>query len=84
MGIAQPASNNAMLQLAPTEVSAVAGLRGMIRQSGSITAVSITTALAARSVHPGLTIGHALLIFAALLLIALPLIRLVPEHHGSW
>jgi EmrB/QacA subfamily drug resistance transporter len=84
MGIAQPASNNAMLQLAPTEVSAVAGLRGMIRQSGSITAVSITTALAARSAHPGLTIGHALLIFAALLLIALPLIRLVPEHRGSW
>jgi EmrB/QacA subfamily drug resistance transporter len=84
MGIAQPASNNAMLQLAPTEVSAVAGLRGMIRQSGSITAVSITTALAARSSDPGLTIAHALLIFALLLIVALPLIRLVPDHRGSW
>jgi EmrB/QacA subfamily drug resistance transporter len=84
MGTAQPAANNAMMQLAPSEVPAVAGLRGMIRQSGSIVAVSVVTALAARSSHPGITLGHVFIVFAVLLVISLPLIRFVPEHHGSW
>ena len=43
MGLAVPASNNASLQLAPDQVAAIAGLRGMFRQSGSIIAVSVTT-----------------------------------------
>ena len=49
MGISTPASNNATLQLAPDHAAAVAGLRGMFRQSGAITAVSITAAIVARS-----------------------------------
>jgi EmrB/QacA subfamily drug resistance transporter len=84
MGLSVPASNNASLQLAPDQVAAIAGLRGMFRQSGAITAVSVTTAIMARSAHPGLVQAHVFLVFAVLLVLLLPLIKLVPEHHGTW
>jgi EmrB/QacA subfamily drug resistance transporter len=84
MGLSVPASNNASLQLAPDQVAAIAGLRGMFRQSGSIIAVSVTTAIIARSSHPGLVQAHVFLVFAVLLIALLPLIRLVPDHHGNW
>jgi hypothetical protein len=38
----------------------------------------------ARSDHPGLIQAHVFGVFAALLVLLLPLIRLVPEHHGTW
>ena len=60
MGVCTPAANNATLQLAPEQAAAVAGLRGMFRQSGAITAVSITTALVARSSQPGLVEARVL------------------------
>jgi MFS family permease len=84
MGLSVPAANNASLQLAPDQVAAIAGLRGMFRQSGAIAAVSVTTAIIARSSHPGIDQARVFLVFAALLLLILPLIRLVPEHHGGW
>lgn len=100
MGLSVPASNNASLQLAPDQVAAIAGLRGMFRQSGAITAVAVTTAVIARSAGAAAAAGtaasasadatagvvqaHVFLVFAAILVLTLPLIRLVPEHHGSW
>jgi EmrB/QacA subfamily drug resistance transporter len=84
MGLSVPASNNASLQLAPDQVAAIAGIRGMFRQSGSITAVSVTTAIIARSNHPGLVQAHVFLVFAILLVLLLPLVKLVPEHRGNW
>jgi MFS family permease len=84
MGLSVPASNNASLQLAPQQVAAIAGLRGMFRQSGAIVAVSTTTAIVARSGDPGVAQAHVFEIFAGLLLAAIPLVFLVPEHRGSW
>jgi EmrB/QacA subfamily drug resistance transporter len=84
MGISTPSSNNATLGLAPEHAAAVAGLRGMFRQSGAITAVSITAAIVARSADPGLAQAHVFLVFAATLIAALPLVFLVPEHRGRW
>jgi MFS family permease len=84
MGLAVPASNNASLQLAPDQVAAIAGLRGMFRQSGSIIAVSVTTAILARSGDPGIAQAHVFLGFAVVLLAALPLVFTVPDHRGSW
>jgi EmrB/QacA subfamily drug resistance transporter len=84
MGLVVPASNNASLQLAPDQVAAIAGLRGMFRQSGAIAAVSITTAVVERSADPGIAEAHVFLVFGALLIAALPLIFLVPEHKGNW
>jgi len=84
MGLSVPAANNASLQLAPDQVAAIAGLRGMFRQSGAITAVSVTTAVIARSAHPGIVQAHVFIVFGILLLLMLPLVKLVPEHHGNW
>ena len=86
MGLSVPASNNASLQLAPDQVAAIAGLRGMFRQSGAITAVSVTTAVIARSTRAdaGIMQAHVFLVFAAILLLMLPLVRFVPEHRGNW
>ena len=84
MGISTPASNNATLQLAPEHAAAVAGLRGMFRQAGAITAVSITAAIVARSTNPGITQAHVFVVFAAITACSLPLILLVPEHRGRW
>jgi MFS family permease len=84
MGVCTPAANNATLQLAPDQAAAVAGLRGMFRQSGAITAVSVTAAVVARASHPGMAQAHVFVVFAAILLLSLPLIPLVPEHRGNW
>jgi MFS family permease len=84
MGISTPAANNATLQLAPDQAAVLAGLRAMFRQTGSITAVSVTTAIVARSAMPGLTQAHVFAVFAVILLATLPLILRVPEHRGRW
>lgn len=84
MGTAVPATNNATLQLAPDHVAAIAGLRGMFRQSGSILALSVTTALVARAVNPAQELSHIFVVFAVLLIVLIPVTLTVPEHHGSW
>jgi MFS family permease len=38
----------------------------------------------ARSSTPGLVQAHVFVVFAILLVLLLPLIRLVPDHHGNW
>ena len=84
MGISTPSANNATLYLAPDNAAAVAGLRGMFRQAGAITAVSISGAIIARSANPGMAQAYVFLVFAATLIGSLPLVLLVPEHRGRW
>ncbi|NEA37427.1 MFS transporter [Streptomyces sp. SID13031] len=84
MGLSIPASNNASLQLAPDQISAIAGLRGMFRQSGGIVAVSVTTALLSHSANGGLAQAYSFVIFAAVLVLIIPFTLLVPDHRGSW
>jgi EmrB/QacA subfamily drug resistance transporter len=85
MGMSVPSTNNASLQLAPDQVAAIAGLRGMFRQAGSIIAVSVVTAIIARSHDPGLVQAHVFVVFALLMLALLPVVWFgVPEHRGSW
>lgn len=84
MGVSVPASNNAGLQQAPDQIASIAGLRGMFRQSGSIIAVSVMTAVAANSANPAMAQAHGFVILSALLLIAVPLIFTIPDHRGNW
>ena len=85
MGIAAPATNNAQLQLEPTQVASITGLRGMFRQSGGIINISISTAIMARSMHPGLVQAHIFVVLAGILVVAMVLIRFfVPDHKGRW
>lgn len=84
MGLTVPSSNNASLQLAPDKVAAIAGLRGMFRQTGAIIAISISTAIIQRSSDPGLAQAHLFLVYAVIMVAVLPLLFLVPDHRGSW
>jgi EmrB/QacA subfamily drug resistance transporter len=84
MGTSTPASNNATLQLAPNHIAQIAGLRGMFRQAGGILSVSITTALLARSSNPGITQAYMFLVEAAVSLLMVGLVLIVPDHKGRW
>lgn len=84
MGTAAPSSNNASMHLAKQEISAIAGLRAMFRQSGGIAGISMTTAIISLAANPGVAQGFAFLGFAVLLLVALPVIFRLPDHRGSW
>jgi EmrB/QacA subfamily drug resistance transporter len=84
-GVSAPASNNAIMQLAPDQVAAIAGLRGMFRQSGGIFAVSIATAILNRSSDPGLMQAHIFWVLAGVMvLLAVPLVYMIPDHKGAW
>jgi EmrB/QacA subfamily drug resistance transporter len=84
-GIANPASRNACLQVAPDEVAAITGLRQMFVYMGIIFSVSTVTAILNRSADPGMAQAHVLWVVAGLLvLVMVPLVFRVPEHKGSW
>jgi EmrB/QacA subfamily drug resistance transporter len=79
-GLSAPAANNASLDLAPDDVGALTGLRGASRQAGAIVGVAITTAFVARSANEAATLGHAFFVLAALLVLVIPLVFLIPER----
>jgi hypothetical protein len=83
-GAINPASRNAGLQLAPEHSSTLAALRSASLQIGSITTVSIVTALLTRSSDPGGIQAWTFVMAALLLIVFLPLINHVPEHRGAW
>jgi MFS family permease len=83
-GAMNPASRNAGLQLAPESSSTLAALRTTSLQIGQIVTVSVVTAILAAVPDPAITQAWTCVVVAGLLVVALPLIRRVPEHHGAW
>lgn len=79
VGLASPASNNAALELMPEKISAIAGLRGMFRQSGGVIGTAGIVLILSR--FPNKVEGFRAVFLGAglLLLLVIPLIRLVPE-----
>jgi hypothetical protein len=72
------------LQLIPNQAASLAALRSTGRQLGSIGAISVSTAIVSQGLVGGNTQGVVYLVFAVLLVIALPLVSRIPEHHGAW
>jgi MFS family permease len=83
-GMSSPASRNAGLQLAPDQSASLAALRSTGRQAGQIASISITTAILAQAADPGAVQAKVFVVFAVLLIAALPVIARIPEHRGSW
>lgn len=83
-GAINPPSRNAGLQLEPEHSSTIAALRSMSMQIGSITTISVATAILAGADHPGVLQAWVCVAAALLLLVSLPLIARIPEHHGAW
>jgi hypothetical protein len=79
MGMTVPATNNASLQLAPEQAASIAGLRGIFRQGGAITAISVTTAILARSSDAAAAQADIFLAFAAMLIQVPPPLLLGPD-----
>ncbi|MGY1806959.1 MFS transporter [Blastococcus sp. SYSU D00669] len=83
-GLAMPASNNATLHLAADDAASVAGLRGMFRQAGGITGISVASAVMARSDDVAATLAGSFAVFAALFVCAAAIVQRVPDHRGRW
>lgn len=79
MGIANPAANNAALDLIPEKVAAVAGLRGMFRSVGGV--VGTAGLILALSHCPDKAFGLQRIFFylAILLLLLIPVVFLIPD-----
>jgi MFS family permease len=83
-GAINPAMRNAGLQLAPESSSMLAALRTLSLQTGSILSISVVAACLAYESNPGAMLAWVYGILAAIRLLALPLVKYVPEQRGSW
>lgn len=84
MGIMGPASRNAALQRVPERASTMAALRATAQEFGVIVVLSAITAVMAASGQPARTQAGIYIACALLSLLVLPVVRRVPEHHGTW
>ncbi|MBP6020018.1 MAG: MFS transporter, partial [Burkholderiaceae bacterium] len=83
-GTINPAMRNAGLQLAPESSSMLAALRSLSLQMGSIITISVVAAVLAHQSNMGEILAWVYAILAAIRLLALPLVRYVPEQRGAW
>lgn len=84
IGGADPAARNACMQLAPHHAASLAAQRTMGRQLGTMVAVSVAsmvigTGIEGSSLHNFVFFGTGIA-----LLLALPIIRRVPNFYGAW
>ena len=83
-GVINPAGRNAGLQLAPDHASTLAALRSMFFHLGSISTISVATAVLNHSTSPGQAQAWVYVVLALLLLAAIPIIHRITEHRGAW
>jgi EmrB/QacA subfamily drug resistance transporter len=79
MGIANPAANNAVLDLVPEKVAAVTGMRGMFRVSGGIFGTAGVVLTLSFYQDKALGLEHIALFFAILMLFIIPIIFMIPD-----
>jgi EmrB/QacA subfamily drug resistance transporter len=83
MGISNPASNNATLDLAPDRAAAMTGVRGMFRLTGGV--LSVATIVLVLTFFPdrGQGLSAIFMALSVLVLLALPLAMMVPDTAGE-
>jgi len=79
MGIASPASNNACIELMPSSVATITGVRGMFRFVGGALGISLATIILQASATPAAGFRNAFVTAGLLLLLAMPLVFLLPR-----
>jgi EmrB/QacA subfamily drug resistance transporter len=85
MGIANPASNNAILDLMPEKVAAVIGLRGTFRVTGGVLGTSVVVLALSHFQDKSLGFQYICLGFAIFLLLIIPIVFLIPDSaHDRW
>ncbi len=79
MGIIAPAANNACIELLPTRVATITGVRGMFRQSGSAVNIAVTALVLQNFGDIGQGFTWVFYGMAAILIIAIPFIFAMPK-----
>ena len=79
MGITMPSANNACIELMPEKVATIAGLRGMFRSVGGVFGVSMMTLILHLSASPAAGFKIAFTSFGLGLLLAFPLVFMMPD-----
>lgn len=82
MGIALPASNNACIELMPERVATITGLRGMFRAVGGAFGISLITMILHLSSTPQRGFSLTFTSFGLGLLLAIPLVFLMPSGRA--
>ncbi len=84
MGIANPASNNACIELMPEKVATITGLRAMFRTIGGVFGTTLITFIL--HLNTNVTNGFKVIFisFGLGLLFAIPLVFLMPSGKEQW
>ncbi|MBJ27861.1 MAG: hypothetical protein CL776_03570 [Chloroflexi bacterium] len=78
MGIQSPASNNAGVELMPSRVSSIVGLRGTFRFGGSVISTTLIFFVLAGFENKATGVEFVYLALGAILLLAMPIIFIMP------
>ncbi len=79
MGIIAPAANNACIELLPTRVATITGVRGMFRQSGSAVSIAVTALMLQNFNNIGQGFTWVFYGLTAMLVISIPFIFAMPK-----
>jgi MFS family permease len=79
MGLANPASNNALLDLAQEKVAAVMGMRGMFRMTGGIFGTAVVVLALSHFDDKAMGLQQIIFFFAVILVLLIPVIFLIPD-----
>ena len=82
MGITLPASNNAVIELMPSKVATISGLRGTFRAIGAAMGISVVTIILHLSSSPAVGFRVIFISFGLVLLFTIPLVFLLPTGKG--
>jgi EmrB/QacA subfamily drug resistance transporter len=83
LGIALPASNNACIELMPSKIATITGLRGMFRYVGGAVGISLTTLILHASGSPATGFRVTFVTFGLVLLGTVPLVFLMPTGRQA-
>ncbi len=78
-GLSGPASNNAALDLAPTKIAAITGIRSMFRETGGTLGAGTTVFIVTLFSDPGRGLQVVFLGLACVLVLIIPVVFLIPD-----
>ena len=83
-GMANPAANNACIELMPEKVATITGLRGMFRTVGGALGISVITFILHLSSNPSNGFSVIFILFGLALSSVIPLVFLMPSGRRAW
>lgn len=83
MGVASPASSNVAIDLVPDKAASITGIRGTFRLAGGTMSISCVVLVLSFFSDQAAGLDTIFVVFAAILLISLPLVLLMPATATS-